>query len=109
VTAVRSSVHVNCWLGRFDKLTATRRFAREAWGQRLVPEDGRSVYAGDSFNDAPMFQAFALSVGVANVRSVLDRIESPPAFMTRAAEGRGFEELARAILAQRGRRAASQE
>jgi HAD superfamily hydrolase (TIGR01484 family) len=109
VTAVRSSVHVNCWLGRFDKLTATRRFAREAWGQRLAPEDGRSVYAGDSFNDAPMFQAFALSVGVANVRSVLDRIEAPPAFMTRAAEGRGFEELARAILAQRGRRKASQE
>jgi len=109
VTAVRSSVHVNCWLGRFDKLTASRRFAREAWDQRLVPEDGRSVYAGDSFNDAPMFKAFALSVGVANVRSVLDRIEAPPAFMTRAAEGRGFEELARAILAQRGRRPASQE
>jgi hypothetical protein len=103
VTAVRSSVHVNCWIGRFDKLSMARRFARVAWGERLTPEDGRSVYAGDSFNDAPMFQAFALSVGVANVRSVLDRIEAPPAFITRAAEGRGFEELARAILAQRGR------
>ncbi|SEN30490.1 hypothetical protein SAMN05444354_13722 [Stigmatella aurantiaca] len=103
VTAVRSSVHVNCWLGRFDKLIATRRFAREAWGQALRPDGGRFVYAGDSFNDAPMFQAFALSVGVANVRSVLDRIEAPPAFITRAAEGRGFEELARAILVQRDR------
>ena len=103
VTAVRSSVHVNCWIGRFDKLSMARRFARVAWGQRLTPEDGRSVYAGDSFNDAPMFQAFALSVGVANVRGVLDRIDSPPAFITRAAEGRGFEEMARAILAQRGR------
>lgn len=103
VTAVRSSVHINCWLGRFDKLSMARRFARVAWGERLTPEDGRSVYAGDSFNDAPMFQAFALSVGVANVRGVLDRIDAPPAFITRAAEGRGFEELARAILAQRGR------
>jgi HAD superfamily hydrolase (TIGR01484 family) len=103
VTAVRSSVHVNCWIGRFDKLSMARRFARVAWGERLTPEDGRSVYAGDSFNDAPMFQAFALSVGVANVRGVLDRIDAPPAFITRAAEGRGFEELARAILAQRGR------
>jgi HAD superfamily hydrolase (TIGR01484 family) len=109
VTAVRSSVHVNCWLGRFDKLSMSRRFARVAWGERLTPEDGRSVYAGDSFNDAPMFQAFALSVGVANVRGVLDRIDAPPAFITRAAEGRGFEELARAILAQRGRRPALQE
>jgi HAD superfamily hydrolase (TIGR01484 family) len=103
VTAVRSSVHVNCWMGRFDKLSMARRFARVAWGERLTPEDGRSVYAGDSFNDAPMFQAFALSVGVANVRGVLDRIDSPPAFITRTAEGRGFAELARAILAQRGR------
>jgi hypothetical protein len=52
-----------------------------------------------------MFGEFALSVGVANVRRVLDRIDTPPAFITRAEEGRGFEELARAILAQRGRRA----
>jgi HAD superfamily hydrolase (TIGR01484 family) len=103
VTAVRSSVHVNCWMGRFDKLSMSRRFARVAWGLKLTPEDGRCLYAGDSFNDAPMFQAFALSVGVANVRGVLDRIDAPPAFITRAAEGRGFEELARAILAQRGR------
>ncbi len=105
VTAVRSSVHVNCWLGRFDKLSATRKFARVAWGERLDPKDGRYVYCGDSFNDAPMFQAFALGVGVANVRAVLDRIDAPPAFITRAAEGRGFEELARAILARRARAA----
>ncbi|WP_338865874.1 HAD-IIB family hydrolase [Myxococcus stipitatus] len=105
VTAVRSSVHVNCWLGRFDKLSATKRFARVAWGEKLEPRDGRYVYVGDSFNDAPMFKAFGLGVGVANVRSVLDRIEAPPAFITRAAEGKGFEELARTLLARRGRRA----
>ncbi|NNC07219.1 HAD-IIB family hydrolase [Corallococcus exiguus] len=101
VTAVRSSVHVNCWLGRFDKLSASRRFAKVAWGEKLDPADGRYVYAGDSFNDAPMFQAFKLGVGVANVRAVLDRIDAPPAFITRAPEGRGFEELARALLARR--------
>ncbi|WP_223645231.1 HAD-IIB family hydrolase [Corallococcus sp. EGB] len=101
VTAVRSSVHINCWLGRFDKLSASRRFAKVAWGETLDPADGRYVYAGDSFNDAPMFQAFKLGVGVANVRAVLDRIDAPPAFITRAPEGRGFEELARALLARR--------
>ena len=101
VTAVRSSVHVNCWLGRFDKLSASRRFAKVAWSEKLDPADGRYVYAGDSFNDAPMFQAFKLGVGVANVRAVLDRIDAPPAFITRAPEGRGFEELARALLARR--------
>jgi len=102
VTAVRSSVHINCWLGRFDKRSAVRRFLKVAWGVKLAPGEPRFVYAGDSFNDAPMFGEFALSVGVANVRGVLDRIDTPPAFITRAEEGRGFEELARALLAHRG-------
>lgn len=105
VTAVRSSVHVNCWIGRFDKRTAVSRFVRSAWGLTLQPGERRFVYAGDSFNDAPLFGAFPLSVGVANVRAVLDRIDTPPAFITRAAEGAGFEELARALLLQRRRRA----
>ena len=103
VTAVRSSVHINCWRGRFDKRSAVRRFLKLAWGLKLEPGDERFVYVGDSFNDAPMFGEFALSVGVANVRRVLERIDTPPAFITRAEEGRGFEELARALLTQRGR------
>lgn len=101
VTAVRSSVHINCWLGRFDKRSAVRRFVKTAWGEALAPGQRRYVYAGDSFNDAPMFGEFALSVGVANVRRVLERIDTPPAFITRAEEGRGFEELTRALLAAR--------
>ncbi|MBF5041067.1 HAD-IIB family hydrolase [Aggregicoccus sp. 17bor-14] len=104
VTAVRSSVHVNCWIGRFDKRTAVSRFLRSAWGQVLQPGERRYAYAGDSFNDAPLFGAFPVSVGVANVRAVLAAIDTPPAFITRAAEGAGFEELARAVLAQRQRR-----
>jgi HAD superfamily hydrolase (TIGR01484 family) len=96
VTAVRSSVHVNCWIGRFDKLSAVKRYLKTEWGERLSARG--HVYSGDSFNDAPMFGAFPLSVGVANVADVLDRIEAPPKFVTRAREGRGFEELARAIL-----------
>src|SRR5688572_6470611 len=55
VTAVRSSVHINCWLGRFDKRSAVRRFMKLAWGLRPEPGEPRFVYAGDSFNDAPMF------------------------------------------------------
>ena len=52
-----------------------------------------------------MFGAFGLSVGVANVLRVLERIDPAPAFVTQAEEGRGFEELARAVLAwRRGRR-----
>jgi HAD superfamily hydrolase (TIGR01484 family) len=101
-TAIRSSVHVNCWIGGFDKETAVRSFLKKQWGLTLGPRDARFVYAGDSFNDAPLFKAFPLSVGVANVRQVLPSIEHPPAFITPSAEGQGFEELAAEILRQRG-------
>lgn len=104
VTAVRSSVHVNCWIGHFNKLSMVERFLKREWRVRLKPNDPRFVYVGDSFNDAPMFEAFGLSVGVANVRDVLNRIEHAPAYITREREGRGFRELVRELLSQRPRK-----
>ncbi|HEY0882256.1 MAG TPA: haloacid dehalogenase, partial [Archangium sp.] len=62
------------------------------------PDERRFVFVGDSFNDAPMFAALPLSVGVANVKDVLDRLESKPRFVTRAREGKGFGEVADAIV-----------
>lgn len=98
VSAVRSSVHVNCWLGRFDKLSAVRKFLRQEWKQTLSSDERRFAYIGDSFNDAPMFGAFPLSIGVANVRDVLGELEAKPRFVTRAREGAGFREVAQAIV-----------
>jgi HAD superfamily hydrolase (TIGR01484 family) len=97
VKAVRSSVHINCWLGDFDKASMTRTFIRREWGLTLQADDARFVYVGDSFNDAPMFAAFPLSVGVANVRKVWKQLDATPAFVTGASYGKGFEELARAV------------
>lgn len=101
VQAVRSSVHVNCWIGDFDKLSAVKRFLDVEWGESMRADDRRWVYAGDSFNDAPMFGAFPLSVGVANVQRVLEQIDAPPKFITPSPEGAGFRELAQAVLAAR--------
>lgn len=103
ISVARSSVHINCWVGRFDKLSAARRFVEREWRMSFARAERLFVYAGDSFNDAPMFEGFTHSVGVANVREVLDRIPTPPAYVTRAAEGRGFEELARLVLARNRR------
>ncbi len=105
VNAVRSSVHVNAWIGPFDKAWMVRRFLRSVWKTQLRPDDVRFLYVGDSLNDAPLFGAFSLSVGVANVRAVLGELEHWPRFVTRAPEGAGFEELGRAVL--RARRAAA--
>jgi HAD superfamily hydrolase (TIGR01484 family) len=101
VNAVRSSVHVNAWIGPFDKASMVRRFLRTVFRERLAPDDRRWVYVGDSVNDAPLFAAFALSVGVANVRSVLSLLPHRPRFVTRSPEGAGFEEVARAVLRAR--------
>jgi hydroxymethylpyrimidine pyrophosphatase-like HAD family hydrolase len=57
------------------------------------------VFAGDSPNDAPMFAFFPYAVGVANVRAFLDRIETPPAYVTHGEAGKGFAELADFLLA----------
>ena len=102
MNAVRSSVHVNAWIGPFDKASMVRRFLRSVFRARLAPDDRRWLYLGDSVNDAPLFAAFPLSVGVANVRTVLGLLPHRPRFVTRAPEGAGFEELARAVLRARG-------
>jgi hydroxymethylpyrimidine pyrophosphatase-like HAD family hydrolase len=76
----------------------TRTFLRDAFAIDL--DDGKDafVFAGDSPNDAPMFAFFPRSVGVANVRAQIDRIATPPAFVTDAAGGAGFAELAHYLL-----------
>jgi hydroxymethylpyrimidine pyrophosphatase-like HAD family hydrolase len=56
------------------------------------------VFAGDSPNDAPMFAFFPRSVGVANVRDQIDRIETPPAYVATKRCGAGFVELVDHLL-----------
>lgn len=40
VNAVRSSVHVNAWIGPFDKAWMARRFLRTVWGSGSAPTTG---------------------------------------------------------------------
>jgi HAD superfamily hydrolase (TIGR01484 family) len=99
MTAKVSSIHVNGWFGTYDKLGMTRRFLAEALAIDLDAERDRFVFVGDSGNDAPMFAFFPLSVGVANVRAFLDRLATPPAYVTERASGAGFVEVAERLLA----------
>lgn len=100
-TAKVSSIHVNGWFGDWDKLSMTRVFFRDVFGEDLEVIRDRVVFAGDSPNDAPMFGYFPHSVGVANVTPFLDRIASPPAYVTPSDGGRGFVELADALIQAR--------
>ena len=98
LTAKVSSIHVNGWFGRYDKLAMTRTLLQELFSIDLDAERGRCVFAGDSPNDAPMFAYFPHAVGVANIGRFLDRIETPPAYVTRDEAGAGFAELADCLL-----------
>jgi HAD superfamily hydrolase (TIGR01484 family) len=98
LTAKVSSIHVNGWFGDYDKLATTRTFVREILALDLDAERDRFVFVGDSPNDTPMFAYFPHAVGVANVRRFLDRIPTPPAYITTSAAGAGFAELVDFLL-----------
>jgi HAD superfamily hydrolase (TIGR01484 family) len=101
MTAKVSSIHVNGWFGRYDKLGMTRTLLGDEFGIDLDAERERFVFVGDSPNDAPMFDYFPYSIGVANVRAFADRIATPPKFVTTMPSGAGFVEVADALLAAR--------
>lgn len=104
LTAKVSSIHVNGWFGDYDKLATTRRLFAEHFGIDLAQQNVAVVFAGDSPNDAPMFEFFQNSVGVANVRKFGDLLYAKPRFVTPAAAGAGFKQLAEHILVAKSRR-----
>lgn len=93
-----SSIHVNGWFGAFDKLRMAERLFAEIFGLTLAEATPSTVYVGDSPNDAPMFAHFPNSVGVANVLRFRETLTALPAFVTSAAGGAGFAELARMLI-----------
>lgn len=96
-----SSIHVNGWYGDFDKLTGCRHLLQDRFGERLEEVISDYAYFGDSANDEPMFAAFPISIGVANVRAFLDRMTAHPRYVTQGEGGHGFAEAIEHILAAR--------
>ncbi|MBY4898803.1 HAD-IIB family hydrolase [Cupriavidus sp. AU9028] len=101
MTATVSSIHVNGWFGRHDKLSMSRLCVAELLGDDVDANKEEWLFIGDSANDAAMFEHFPLSVGVANVREVLHELPHAPAYVTDAAGGEGFAEMAALLLAAR--------
>lgn len=85
-----SSIHVNGWFGRFDKLTGIARLHEDRYGAPIDP--ARWAFFGDSANDEPMFAHFPVSIGVANVRRFLPRMDEGPKWITAGEGGHGFVE-----------------
>jgi HAD superfamily hydrolase (TIGR01484 family) len=98
LSAKISSIHVNGWFGRYDKLATTRLLFAERFAIDLWARQREFAFAGDSPNDAPMFAFFDNSVGVANVARFAGCLPAQPKYVTHAAAGAGFVELAAHLL-----------
>ena len=95
-----SSIHINAWIGDFTKREMSERFFREYLGVEAAAAMAGIVYVGDSPNDAPMFEVFEMTVGVANVADYADRMTHLPRWITAGRGSHGFCELAAAILGE---------
>lgn len=100
-SARASSVHVNAWVGDFDKGPMAHRLLDDCFGGGPLADPARWAFIGDAPNDASMFADFVHSVGVANITAHAERLPAPPAYVTRGRSGEGFVEFAQHLLASR--------
>lgn len=93
-----SSIHVNAWFGSHNKLSMALRLLEECFSMRAAYAKNAVAYVGDSPNDAPMFGYFPWSIGVANIKPLVELMEHLPAFVTEAEGGQGFAEFSALLL-----------
>ena len=91
-----SSIHVNIWMGEYDKLSMVERFLTRRFGWEA--DEREVVFIGDSPNDEPMFARFPLACGVANVNRYVVYMKNFPAYVASRECGDGFAEIAEHII-----------
>lgn len=96
-----SSIHINIWMGKYDKRSMAEGFLTEQWGWKPGLGDREVIFVGDSPNDEPMFARFPLSCAVANIHRYKDLIRRFPSFVASQECGEGFAEIAGTLLKKR--------
>lgn len=96
-----SSIHINCWIGSFNKRESALALLRETEGYDDARDRSQVLYIGDALNDEVMFEYFPNACAVANVDIWLDRMASKPAWVSSERYGAGFAEIGRFILSER--------
>jgi len=100
-TAKVSSIHVNGWFGDYDKLSMCKTFVKRELKMNLDRHQGRFAFSGDSPNDEPMFAYFQNSFAVANIKNFTHKLKHQPRFVAHSEGGKGFVEIAAALLKTR--------
>lgn len=91
-----SSIHVNAWFGKYDKLSMTKLFMYEVLGESDIKD--KIIFFGDSPNDEPMFDYFPITCAMANIKPFMKSIIHPPAYVTENEGGEGFTEAVNHLL-----------
>ncbi len=97
-----SSIHIHAVRPKNDKHDGVLALLELAFDLPTADLGECCAFIGDSANDASLFAALPLSVGVANVQEALDRLPTPPAFICQKERGAGFVEFVHRILAASG-------
>lgn len=97
-TAKVSSIHVNGWYGNFDKLSMAKRYIQEVDASSLEDAPYDYSFVGDSPNDEPMFSAFNVSFGVANISKFIESLKHKPDCIMESEGGAGFAEAVAIII-----------
>jgi HAD superfamily hydrolase (TIGR01484 family) len=99
-TAV-SSIHIHAYRPTNEKADGVYPLMQAAFAMGADAVHARCAFIGDSPNDASLFAAIPVSLGVANVRASLGKIATPPAYVCNAECGAGFVEFATVLIAAR--------
>lgn len=97
-TAKVSNIHVNGWFGDYDKVSTCKLYLEKEFGFSEKQMREHCIFVGDSPNDEPMFQFFPNSFAVANIKEFLPQLRHKPSYVAKSEEGKGFAEVAAAVL-----------
>ncbi len=98
-TVAISSIHINTWIGNYDKRSMSERLLIEEFGLSPQAVPLATAFVGDSRNDAPMFGYIDNSFGVNNVLSILPQLSHAPRWISTRPAGLGFADIGETILA----------
>lgn len=96
--AAISSIHINTWIGKYDKRAMSDRVLGALSGLSLEDAGDAVCFVGDSRNDASMFSAVRNSFGVANITPFLPNLPTTPRWISARAAGLGFSDIAHAVV-----------
>ena len=96
--AAISSIHINTWIGGYDKRAMSGRVLQALSGLSLAEAGDAVCFVGDSRNDASMFSAIHNTFGVSNIVPYLKDLPTAPRWLSAKPAGLGFSDIARALV-----------